>query len=55
MKRLGGVYWRLEMLLGLVLGYGNAFGVESGPEPHPKVKDLHRANSAFHLSQTIVT
>ena len=30
-KRLGG-YWRLEMRLGLVLGYGNAFGVESGPE-----------------------
>ena len=31
-KRLGGGYWRLEMRLGLVLGYGNAFGVESGPE-----------------------
>ena len=28
----GGGYWRLEMRLGLVLGYGNAFGVESGPE-----------------------
>ena len=25
-----GGYWRLEMRLGLVLGYGNAFGVESG-------------------------
>ena len=32
MKRLGGGYWRLEMRLGLMLGYGNAFGVESGPE-----------------------
>ena len=31
-KRLGGGYWRLEMRLGLVLGYGNAFGVELGPE-----------------------
>ena len=31
-KRLGGGYWRLEMRLGLVLGDGNAFGVESGPE-----------------------
>ena len=29
-KRLGGGYWRLEMRLGL--GYGNAYGVESGPE-----------------------
>ena len=28
----GGGYWRLEMRLGLLLGYGNAFGVESGPE-----------------------
>ena len=27
-----GGYWRLEMRLGLVLGYGNAFRVESGPE-----------------------
>ena len=27
-----GGYWRLEMRLGLVLGYGNAFGVESRPE-----------------------
>ena len=26
----GGGFWRLEMRLGLVLGYGNAFGVESG-------------------------
>ena len=25
----GGGFWRLEMRLGLVLGYGNAFGVES--------------------------
>ena len=24
----GGGYWRLEMRLGLVLGYGNAFGVK---------------------------
>ena len=31
-KRLGGGYWRLEMRLGLVLGDGNAFGGESGPE-----------------------
>ena len=32
-KRLeGGGFWRLEMRLGLVLGDGNAFGVESGPE-----------------------
>ena len=31
-KRLGGGYWRLEMRLGLVLGYRDAFGVESGPE-----------------------
>ena len=31
-KRLEGGYWRLEMRLGLVLGYGNAFGVESGLE-----------------------
>ena len=31
-KRLGGGYWRLEMRLVLVLGYGNAFGVESGPK-----------------------
>ena len=31
-KRLGGGYWRLEMQLGLALGYGDAFGVESGPE-----------------------
>ena len=31
-KRLGGGYWRLEMRLRLVLGYGNAFGVESGLE-----------------------
>ena len=31
-KRLGGGYWRLEMRLGPGLGYGNAFGVESGPE-----------------------
>ena len=31
MKRLGGGYWRLEMRLGLVLGYGKAFGVDSGP------------------------
>ena len=31
-KRLGGGYRRLEMRLGLVLGYGNAFGVASGPE-----------------------
>ena len=31
-KRSGGGYWRLEMRLGLVLGYGDAFGVESGPE-----------------------
>ena len=31
-KQLGGGYWRLEMRLGLVLGYGNACGVESGPE-----------------------
>ena len=32
MKAVGGVggYWRLEMRLGLVLGYGNSFGVESG-------------------------
>ena len=28
----GGGYWRLEMRLGLALGCGNAFGVESGPE-----------------------
>ena len=28
-KQLGGGYWRLELRLGLVLGYGNAFGVES--------------------------
>ena len=28
----GGGYWQLEMRLGLVLGYGNAFGVESRPE-----------------------
>ena len=27
-----GGYWRLERRLGLVLGDGNAFGVESGPE-----------------------
>ena len=26
----GGGFWRLEMRLGLVLGYGNALGVESG-------------------------
>ena len=26
----GGCYWRLEMRLGRVLGYGNAFGVGSG-------------------------
>ena len=25
-------YWRLEMRLGLVSGYGNASGPESGPE-----------------------
>ena len=25
----GGGFWRLEMRVGLVLGYGNAFGVES--------------------------
>ena len=31
-KQLGGGYWRLEMRLGLMLGYGNAFGGESGPE-----------------------
>ena len=31
-KRLGGGYWRLEMRLGRVSGYGNAFGVESGPK-----------------------
>ena len=31
-KRLGGGYWRLELRLGLVSGYGNAFGVESGQE-----------------------
>ena len=31
-KRLGSGYWRLEMRLGLVWGYGDAFGVESGPE-----------------------
>ena len=31
-KRLEGGYWRLEMRLGLVLRYGDAFGVESGPE-----------------------
>ena len=29
---VGGGYWRLEMRLGLALGYGNAFWVESGPE-----------------------
>ena len=29
---VGGGFWRLEMRLGRVLGYGNAFGVESGPE-----------------------
>ena len=31
-RALGGGYWRLEMRLGPVLGYGTAFGVESGPE-----------------------
>ena len=31
-KRLGGGHWRLEMRLALVLGSGNAFGLESGPE-----------------------
>ena len=31
-KRLAGGYWWLEMRLGLMWGYGNAFGVESGPE-----------------------
>ena len=31
-KRLGGGYWRLEMRLALVLGSGNAFGLESGAE-----------------------
>ena len=31
-KRLGGGYWRLEMRLGLVWGYRDAFGVESVPE-----------------------
>ena len=32
-EQVGGIgYWRLEMRLGLVLGYGTAFGVESGPE-----------------------
>ena len=31
-KRWGGGYWRLEMRLGLVWGYRDAFGVESGPE-----------------------
>ena len=28
----GGGFWRLEMRLWLVLGYGNAFGVGSGLE-----------------------
>ena len=28
----GDGYWRLDMRLGLVLGYGNAFGAEWGPE-----------------------
>ena len=28
----GGGYWRLEMRLGLLLRYGNAFGVEARPE-----------------------
>ena len=27
-----GGYWRLEMRVGLALGCGNTFGVESGPE-----------------------
>ena len=31
-KRLRGGYWPLEMRLGLVWGYRDAFGVESGPE-----------------------
>ena len=30
-KAVGGSYWRFEMRLGLPLGYGNAFEVESGP------------------------
>ena len=48
-KRLGGGYCRLEMQLGLVLGYGNAFGVESGPEcwgggvPPPPVETIPSA------------
>ena len=29
---MAGGYWRLEMRLRRVLGYGNAFGVEAGPE-----------------------
>ena len=41
----GGGFWRLEMRSGLVLGYGNAFGVESvqwgggrGTTPPPHFK-----------------
>ena len=32
----GGGYWRLEMRLGLVLGYGNASRVESGQSGRPQ-------------------
>ena len=42
----GGGFWRLEMRLGLVLGYGNAFGGESvqwgggrGDTPPPPSSD----------------
>ena len=36
----GGGFWRLEMRLGLVLGYGNAFQVESVQWGGGKGRDL---------------
>ena len=49
----GGGYWRLEMRLGLVLGYGNAFGVESvqweggGGYPPPPFQAIPGGGSAW--------
>ena len=37
LKAVGGGYWRLEIRLGRVGGYGNAFGVESGPQSWRRV------------------